>query len=39
MRRVLGVVGLLALGLLLGFAVRLVWPRGADPVYVPPTPG
>ena len=27
MRRVLALVGLLALGVLVGFLVRLVWPR------------
>lgn len=27
MRRVLAVVGLIGLGVLLGFLVRLVWPR------------
>jgi hypothetical protein len=37
MRRVLGVVGLIGLGVLLGFVVRLIWPReDAVPVYVPP---
>ena len=27
MRRVLGLIGLLALGVLAGFVVRLLWPR------------
>jgi hypothetical protein len=37
MRRVLGVVGLIGLGVLLGFVVRLIWPReDVPPVYVPP---
>lgn len=27
MRRVLGVLGLIALGVLAGFLVRLLWPR------------
>jgi hypothetical protein len=37
MRRVLGLAGLIGLGVLLGFVVRLLWPREeAVPVYVPP---
>ncbi|MDQ5973267.1 MAG: hypothetical protein QG661_476 [Actinomycetota bacterium] len=36
MRRLMGVLGLIVLGLLLGFVARLVWPRPASPVYVPP---
>ncbi len=30
MRRLLGLMGLIALGVLVGFVVRLVWPRSAD---------
>jgi len=37
MRRVVGVFGLIAVGLLLGFIARLVWPRAASDVYVVPT--
>lgn len=33
MRRLLGVVSLIGLGLLLGFLVRLIWPRPRRPVY------
>jgi hypothetical protein len=37
MRRVAGMVALIGLGVLLGFLVRLVWPREETvPVYVPP---
>jgi hypothetical protein len=39
MRRALALVGLIGLGVLIGFMVRLVWPRraGAVPeVYQPP---
>jgi hypothetical protein len=39
MRRVLALVGLIGLGVLIGFMIRLVWPRrnGAVPaVYDPP---
>lgn len=28
MRRALGLLGLIGLGVLLGFLVRLLWPRG-----------
>jgi len=37
MRRAWGVVGLLVFGLLVGFAVRLIWPRSAPVVYARPT--
>ncbi|MEI6363174.1 MAG: hypothetical protein WCP95_13675 [Actinomycetes bacterium] len=37
MRRVVGLVALIGLGVLVGFLVRLIWPREeAVPVYVPP---
>jgi hypothetical protein len=37
MRRVLGLMALIGLGVLLGFLVRLIWPReDVVPVYVPP---
>lgn len=34
MRRIAGVVGVIAVGLLLGFLARLIWPRPSPPVYV-----
>lgn len=38
MRRVLGLVGLIGLGVLMGFVIRLLLPREDNaPVYVPPT--
>lgn len=38
MRRVLGLLGLIALGVLAGFVVRLLLPREDNaPVYLPPT--
>ena len=37
MRRLLGVLSLIGLGLLMGFTVRLVWPRQRPSVY--DTPG
>jgi hypothetical protein len=40
MRRALAIIGLLVLGVLIGFLVRLVWPRRSrqvPDVYVPPT--
>jgi len=37
MRRVLGLAALIGFGVLLGFLVRLLWPReDAAPVYRPP---
>ena len=37
MRRLLGVLALLGVGVLMGFLIRLVWPREESrPVYVPP---
>ena len=34
MRRLIGLTTLIALGVLLGFVVRLLWPRPeADPIY------
>lgn len=36
MRRLLGVLGLIGVGLLLGFVVRLVWPRPGAAVYIVP---
>jgi hypothetical protein len=37
MRRALALVGLITLGVLLGFVVRALWPRtNVDPVYEPP---
>jgi hypothetical protein len=39
MRRAVRVVGLVGLGLLLGFVVRLVWPRSAPSVYARPSAG
>lgn len=36
MRRAFRVVALVGLGLLLGFVVRLVWPRSAPAVYTRP---
>ena len=39
MRRALGLLGLIGLGVLLGFLVRLVWPRASRAVpvvYDPP---
>ena len=39
MRRALALFGLIGLGVLLGFAVRAVWPRADEvPVYTPPRP-
>ncbi len=34
MRRLLGVLGLIGVGVLLGFVARLLWPRPADPARV-----
>ena len=39
MRRVLGVLGLITLGLLLGFVTRLVWPRPTGVANVALDPG
>jgi hypothetical protein len=39
MRRALRVVGLVGLGLLLGFVVRLVWPHSAPAGYARPSAG
>jgi hypothetical protein len=40
MRRALALVGLITLGVLLGFLVRLLWPhRGRLTGYHPPAPG
>jgi hypothetical protein len=37
MRRVLSLFGLIGLGVLVGFAVRAIWPRPEPvPVYEPP---
>ncbi len=37
MRRALALFGLIGLGVLLGFAIRAVWPRPDEaPVYTPP---
>lgn len=41
MRRLVGVMGLVAVGVLVGFVVRLVWPRRTRsevPVYMAPSP-
>ena len=35
MRRLLGLAGLVAAGVLLGFLTRLVWPRAAADAYRP----
>ena len=40
MRRALALVGLITLGVLLGFVARLLWPhRGRLTGYRPPVPG
>ena len=37
MRRLLGVLALIGVGVLVGFLIRLIWPReDPRPVYVPP---
>ena len=39
MRRLVGVLALIGVGVLVGFLIRLIWPReDPRPVYVPPIP-